>query len=256
MLQDTSSSQDASTHQIWDSYLKEYNKRYAPYTINLKTRSEVKVTVTRKWKATLRHPKMNPNIKFGTPTSKNTGDMHRTRSGPDWRTDIVITIKTKSEVKVTVTGKWYWTTPLFQDASTYQIWNSYLKEHRRYAPDTKWDGQTDSAITICLPNSFGGIKRLIYGIYLFHFESVSKSNDISWRCSTRSCKVSLRTDSAMISIIPVIIPSWSDSSVFAIYATKVHHQTSKLYYIGKAPITHPRTCVIKIVTFKGGNLMW
>ena len=27
-------------------------------------------------------------------------------------------------------------------------------------------------------------------------------------------------------------------------------------HIGVAPITHLRTCVIKIVTFKGGHLMW
>ena len=67
------------------------------------------VTVTRKWYATLRHSKMHPHIKFGIPTSKNIGDMHQTRSGTDGRTDIVITIKTKSEVKVkvTVTRKWY-----------------------------------------------------------------------------------------------------------------------------------------------------
>ena len=32
-------------------------------------------------------------------------------------------------------------TPLSQDVSTYQIWNPYLKESRRYAPDTKRDGQ-------------------------------------------------------------------------------------------------------------------
>ena len=91
--------------------------RYAPDTIILKSRSEVKVkvTVTRKWYATLRHPKMQPHIKFGIPTSKNIGDMHRTRSGTDGRTDgrmdIVITIKAKSEfkVKVTVARKWYTT---------------------------------------------------------------------------------------------------------------------------------------------------
>ena len=38
MVCGTPSSQDASRHQIWDSYLKEY-KRYAPDTIILKTRS-------------------------------------------------------------------------------------------------------------------------------------------------------------------------------------------------------------------------
>ena len=57
--------------------------------IILKTRSEVKVkvTVTRKWYATLCHPKMHPHTKFGIPTSKNIGDMHRTRSGTDGLTD-------------------------------------------------------------------------------------------------------------------------------------------------------------------------
>ena len=46
MVRDTPSSQDASTHQIWNSYLKEY-KKYAPNTKILKTRSEVKVKMTR-----------------------------------------------------------------------------------------------------------------------------------------------------------------------------------------------------------------
>ena len=90
MVCDTSSSQDASTHQIWDSHLKQY-KRYAPDSIILKTRSEVKVTVTQKWYATLRHPKMYPHTKFEIPTSKNTGDMDRTRKR-DGLTDSAITI--------------------------------------------------------------------------------------------------------------------------------------------------------------------
>ena len=98
MVRDTPPSQDASTHQIWNSYLKEY-RRYAPDTkwdgrtdgrtdivITIKTKSEVKVTVTRKWCAILRHPKMHPHIKFGIPTSKNIGEMYRTRSGTDGRT--------------------------------------------------------------------------------------------------------------------------------------------------------------------------
>ena len=56
--------------------------------ITLKTKSEVKVkvTVTRKWYAILRHPKMHPHTKFGIPTSKNIGDMHRIQSGTDVRT--------------------------------------------------------------------------------------------------------------------------------------------------------------------------
>ena len=50
-------------------------------------------------------------------------------------------------------------TPPSLDASTYQILNSYLKEYRRYAPDTKRDGRTDSAITICLPKFLWGHKN-------------------------------------------------------------------------------------------------
>ena len=47
MVCDTLPSKDAYTHQIWNSYLKEY-KRYVPDTKILKTRLEVKVTVTKK----------------------------------------------------------------------------------------------------------------------------------------------------------------------------------------------------------------
>ena len=98
----TPPSQDASTHQIWNSYLKEY-RRYAPdtkrdgradgrtdghcYYHKNKSEVKVKVTVTRKWYATLRHPKMHPHTKFGIPTSKIIGYMHRTRSGTDGQRD-------------------------------------------------------------------------------------------------------------------------------------------------------------------------
>ena len=81
MIFDTLSSQDAFTHQIWNSYLKEY-RIYAPDSMQfLETRSEVKfkVTVTQLWYATLRHPKMHPHTKYEIPTSKNIRDMLRTR---------------------------------------------------------------------------------------------------------------------------------------------------------------------------------
>ena len=78
MICETPPSKDAYSHQIWNSYLKEY-KRYAPNTKILKTRSEVKVTVTQ-------------NGMCDTPSS--------------------------------------------QDAFRHQIWNSYLKEYRRYAPNS------------------------------------------------------------------------------------------------------------------------
>ena len=78
----------------------------------------------------------------------------------DGRTDgHFITIKTKSKVKVKVTVKMVPNTPSSQDASTHQIWKTYLKEYRRYAPDTNRDGRTDSAITICLPKFLWGHKN-------------------------------------------------------------------------------------------------
>ena len=62
-------------------------------------------------------------------------------------------------------------TPQSQDASTHQIWNSYLKEYRRYAPDTKRDRRTVRLLyarrTVRLlyasQSSFGGIK-IAYGV--------------------------------------------------------------------------------------------
>ena len=144
MLQDTSSSQDAFTHQILNSYLKEY-RRYAPDSMQfLKTRSEVKVkvTVTQLWYATLCHPKMHPHTKFEIPTK---------RYAPD-----TIILKTRSEVKVTVTREWYTTL-------------RHLKMH----PHTKFgipsskniggihgtrNGTSDGVITICLPKFVWGHK--------------------------------------------------------------------------------------------------
>ena len=81
MVFDTPSSQDAFTHQTWNSYLKEY-RRYAPDSMQfLDTRSEVKfkVTVTQLWYATLCHPKMHLHTKFEIPTSNNLRDMLQSR---------------------------------------------------------------------------------------------------------------------------------------------------------------------------------
>ena len=75
MVCHTWTSLDAATHQIWNSYLKEY-RSYAPDLMpNLETRSEVMVTVTGKWKGTICHSKMHSHIKFGIPTSNNKRDM-------------------------------------------------------------------------------------------------------------------------------------------------------------------------------------
>ena len=49
-------------------------------------------------------------------------------------------------------------TPPSQGASTHQIWNSYLKEYRRYASDTKRDRQT-VRLLYASQSSFGGIMK-------------------------------------------------------------------------------------------------
>ena len=99
-------SQDASTHLIWNSYLKEYRSLTPDLMPTLEPRSEVKVTVTVKWNVTIRHfemhlhtklpSKMHLHTKFGIPTFKNVRDVLQTRN-----------LKTRSKVNVTVTRIWY-----------------------------------------------------------------------------------------------------------------------------------------------------
>ena len=106
MVCDIPPSQDASTHLIWNSYLKEY-RRFAPDLMpTLEPRSKVKVTVTVKWNVTIRHFKMHSHTKlpsnmhlhtkFGMPTLKNARDVLQTRI-----------LKTRSKVNVTVIRIWY-----------------------------------------------------------------------------------------------------------------------------------------------------
>ena len=57
----------------------------------------------------------------------------------------MIILKTRSEVKVTVTQMVCDTLP-FRDAFTHKIWNSYLKEYRRYAPDSMQFLETRSEV--------------------------------------------------------------------------------------------------------------
>ena len=59
-------------------------------------------------------------------------------------TQKILTIR--SEVKVTVTQNGMYDTPPSQDAFRHQIWNSYLKEYRRYAPDSMQFLETRSAV--------------------------------------------------------------------------------------------------------------
>ena len=127
MVHDTLPSQNASTKLIWNSYLKEYISFAPDLTQILETRSEVKVTVTRKWNGTIRNSKMHLHTKlpskihlhtkFGIPTSKNIRDvLHNS-----------IVLKTSSEVKGHSDSNMARDLLLSQDAFTHQIWNSYLK---------------------------------------------------------------------------------------------------------------------------------
>ena len=90
--------QDASTHQILNSDLKEYRSYATDLMPILETRSEVKVKVTRKWNGTIHHSKMHSHTKFGIPTSNNI------RYTPD---TIILNPRSEVKFKVTVTCKWY-----------------------------------------------------------------------------------------------------------------------------------------------------
>ena len=81
MVCDTPSSQDAFTHKILNSYLKEYRTYAADSMQFLETRLEVKfkVTVTQFWYATLCRPKMHPHTKYEIPTPNNIRYMLQTR---------------------------------------------------------------------------------------------------------------------------------------------------------------------------------
>ena len=88
--------------------------------IILKTRSEVKVTVPRKWYVTLCHAKMHSHIKFGISTSKNIGYIYTS-------------INADSRNYDTAQGQGHSDPRMVRDtlssqaARTYQIWDSYLK---------------------------------------------------------------------------------------------------------------------------------
>ena len=77
---------------------------------------------------TLCHTKMHQHTKCGIPTSNNM----------KCASDTII-IKTRPEVTVSDPKLVLDTLP-YQEASTHQISDSYLKEHKRYASDTKRDG--------------------------------------------------------------------------------------------------------------------
>ena len=133
MVHGTPLSQDASTHQIWDSRSKNGTQHSPiPRCIHI-------------------------HIKFGIPTSKNIGDMHRTRSGTDWLKEGWMDRQCdyyEDQVKCQghIDPKIVCDTPTSQDASTHRIWKSYLKECRWYVLDTK-------RLLYASQSSFGGIKN-------------------------------------------------------------------------------------------------
>ena len=65
---------------------------------------------------------MHPHTKIGIPISNNIRDMHVTQ----------LFLKLGHRSRSPVNGD----IPPSQDAYTHQIWNYYLKEYKRYAPNT------------------------------------------------------------------------------------------------------------------------
>ena len=154
MVHDTLPSQDASTYLIWNSYLKEY-RSFAPDLMQiLKTRSEVKVTVTGKWNGTICNSKMHSHTKlpskmhlhteFGIPTLKNIRDvLHNS-----------IVLKTCSEVKVTVTRIWY-VTLCHPKMHFYTKFGIPTSKYRRYARDSNQFLETRSEVKVNVTGTHG-----------------------------------------------------------------------------------------------------
>ena len=99
--------------------------------------------------------------------------MHRTRSGTDKRTDghcdhyknqVIGQGQGHSDPKL-VRDTWP-----SQDASTHQIWNSYLKEYRRYAPDKagRTDGQCDYLMPPKVPLGHKKKSSLNFHMHIFN----------------------------------------------------------------------------------------
>ena len=76
---------------------------------------------------------MHIRTKFGTPTSMNIRDML-------WRQSFLKLGKGHSDPKMVCD------TQASQDALTHQIWNFYLKEYKRYAPDSMQFLKTSSEV--------------------------------------------------------------------------------------------------------------
>ena len=185
MVCDTPPSHAAFTHQIWIPTSK--NMRYAPYLIILKTRSEVKGTVTRKWYMTLCHPNMHLHTTFGIPISKNIGICIR------------LNAVSRNYVRGQVQGHsdpiMLCDTSTSQDASTHQIWNLYLKWYKRYAPDTiilkttfrgQGQGHSDLKMVRDTPPSQDASTHQIWNSYLKEYRRYAPDMDIVITIETKS----------------------------------------------------------------------
>ena len=129
ILKTRSSQGHSDPKMVWDTMPSQEYRRYAPYSMpNLETRSEVKVKVTgiQRWYITLCHPKMHAHTKFGIPTANNIRDMLLTR--------IFLKNYVRGQGQGHSDPKMVRDALPSQDAFTLQIWDSYLKDCRRYAP--------------------------------------------------------------------------------------------------------------------------
>ena len=134
-------------------------------------------------------------------------------------------------------------TPSSQDASTHQIWNSYLKEYRRYAPDTKRDGRTDGRTVRLLyasQSSFGGIKTFIFiigkryslqmpGILKISFCRIptSRNGFIDWLHGYYLCIFMLRTCTDRMAD-PILLPIFASN--FAVFVFIQHALSLSIFY--------------------------
>ena len=116
----------------------------------IKTKSEVKVTVTRKWYATLCNPKMHPHTKFGIPTSKNIGDMHRTRSGTDgWTLRLLYASQSSfGGIKTSETESYETGTPKIYNGTC--VCALYTTENLKVSTITVMPTNNDSDVILCL----------------------------------------------------------------------------------------------------------
>ena len=116
-------------------FLPQIYKRYAPDMIILKTRSEVKVTVTQNgtWHSAI--PKMHPHNKFGIPNSQNIRDVLRTQK--------FLNLGQRSRSQLPKNDMWH---PVIPRCIYTPNLNSYLKEYRRYAPDSMQFLETRSEV--------------------------------------------------------------------------------------------------------------